>query len=160
MENQGTTIPQETPPNALPPLTRESTLALWSRTYNTQGKPDWSHIFPYYHEQIRFEDPIQVVEGKADFMAMCNRLTDRCEELRMDILSIAADGDEICMQWKMTMIFRKAPSTPVYGCSALHLGPDGRILSQRDYYDLWGDIFDNVPVMKRLYPGFMRRVFG
>ena len=20
--------------------------ALWSQTYNTQGKPDWSHIYP------------------------------------------------------------------------------------------------------------------
>jgi len=21
---------------------------LWSKTYNTEGKPDWSHILPYY----------------------------------------------------------------------------------------------------------------
>ncbi|MGB6369825.1 MAG: hypothetical protein WBF68_02165 [Atribacterota bacterium] len=25
---------------------------LWSKTYNRDGKPDWSHIFPYYHEEI------------------------------------------------------------------------------------------------------------
>ena len=135
-------------------------LELWSRTYNTSGKPDWSHIFPYYHEDIVFQDTIQKVVGKTDFMAMCNRLTERCEELKMDISSIAAGNNEIFMEWKMTMIFRKTPSTPLFGCTKLTLGPDGRITHQRDYYDLWGDIFQNVPVMKKIYPRFMRRVFG
>ena len=74
----------------LQPLTTDLILDLWSRTYNTQGKPDWSHIFPYYHESIVFQDTIQRVEGKEAFMAMCNRLTKRCEQLNMDILSIAA----------------------------------------------------------------------
>lgn len=78
----------------------------------------------------------------------------------MDISSIAVEKNEIFMEWKMTMIFRKAPSTPLYGFTRLTLGPDGRITHQRDYYDLWGDIFKNVPIMKRIYPRFMRRVFG
>ena len=151
---------QDLTQTALKPLTTENVLELWSRTYNTSGKPDWSHIFPYYHEDIVFKDPIQTVTGKTDFMAMCSRLTERCEELKMDISSIAAGKNEIFMEWKMTMIFRKTPSTPIFGCTKLTLGPDGRITHQRDYYDLWGDIFPNVPVMKKIYPRFMRRVFG
>lgn len=142
------------------PLNTEVVLELWSRTYNTSGKPDWSHIFPCYHDEIVFQDPIQKIEGKEEFMAMCNRLTERCEELRMDIPSIAAGKNEIFMEWKMTMIFRKAPSTPLFGCTKLTIGPDGLITRQRDYYDLWGDIFKNVPVMNSLYPRFMHRVFG
>lgn len=144
----------------LKPLDAALVLNLWSQTYNTQGKPDWSHIFPYYHEDIVFQDPIQKVEGKDDFQAMCNRLTDRCEELQMKIISIAADKSIIFMQWEMTMIFRKAPSTTLYGCTKLTLNHDGIIINQRDYYDLWGDIFVNVPLMKRIYPRFMKRVFG
>ena len=151
---------QDPTETVLKPLTTENVLELWSRTYNTSGKPDWSHIFPYYHEEIIFKDPIQTVTGKADFMAMCDRLTKRCEELKMDISSIAAGKNEIFMEWKMTMIFRKTPSTPIFGCTKLTLGPDGRITHQRDYYDLWGDIFQNVPVMKKIYPRFMRRLFG
>ncbi len=146
--------------NLLPPLTSERVLDLWSKTYNAQGKPDWSHIFPYYHDEIVFEDTIQKVEGKADFVAMCNRLTDRCEELSMKISSISASENVIFMEWEMVMIFRKTPSTSLFGCTKLTLGPDGRITHQRDYYDLWGDIFVNVPVMKKLYPRFMKRVFG
>lgn len=142
------------------PLTADLVLDLWSRTYNTRGKPDWSHIFPYYHDDIVFQDCIQKVEGKTAFMAMCNRLTERCEQLQMDISSVAHQAPVIFMEWKMTMIFRKTPSTPIFGCTKLTLGEDGRILYQRDYYDLWGDIFHNVPVMRSLYPKFMHRVFG
>ena len=144
----------------LPPLTPGLVLDLWSRTYNTQGKPDWSHIFPYYREDIIFQDTIQKVEGKENFVAMCNRLTERCEQLEMDITAIASNTSVIFMEWKMTMIFRKTPSTPLFGCTKLNLDEKGMIKHQRDYYDLWGDIFKNVPVMKRAYPKFMRRVFG
>jgi limonene-1,2-epoxide hydrolase len=144
----------------LQPLTTDLILELWSRTYNTQGKPDWSHIFPYYHESIVFQDTIQRVEGKEAFVAMCNRLAKRCEQLNMDILSIAANPPVFFMEWKMTMIFRKTPSTPIFGCTKLTLGENGQIILQRDYYDLWGDIFKNVPMMKTLYPRFMQRLFG
>jgi hypothetical protein len=144
----------------LKPLTPALVRKLWSQTYNTKGKPDWSHIFPYYHQDIIFQDIIQKVEGKKAFIAMCNRLTERCEQLLMDITSIAANPPMIFIEWKMTMIFRKTPSTPVYGCSKLTLAENGQIIHQRDYYDLWGDIFKNVPFMRSFYPKFMHRLFG
>jgi limonene-1,2-epoxide hydrolase len=144
----------------LKPLDSELVLDLWSKTYNTHGKPDWSHIFGYYVDDIVFQDPIQQVVGKAAFVDMCNRLTERCKELKMNITAIASGENLIFMQWEMTMIFRNTPSTILYGCTKLTLDDDGRITHQRDYYDLWGDIFANVPGMKRAYPRFMKRVFG
>lgn len=146
--------------NKLPPLTTARVKDLWSRTYNTSGKPDWSHIFPYYADEIIFQDTIQRIEGKDEFIAMCERLTARCEQLEMDISAIAVNLPHIFLEWKMTMIFRKTPSTPIFGCSKLTLDENGLIIHQHDYYDLLGDIFKNVPLMKRAYPGFMRRVFG
>ena len=151
---------REISPGFLPPLSAEKVLELWSKTYNASGKPDWSHIFPYYAEEIVFEDTIQKVQGKADFVAMCNRLTQRCEALNMEITSIAVRENVIFMDWEMIMIFRKTPSTSLFGCTKLTLGEDGLITHQRDYYDLWGDIFENVPAMKKLYPRFMKRLFG
>ena len=142
------------------PLDTELVLDLWSKTYNTSGKPDWSHIFGYYVDDIVFQDPIQKVTGKQAFVAMCNRLTERCKELQMNITAIASNENHIFMQWEMTMIFRNTPSTTLFGCTQLTLDDAGCITHQRDYYDLWGDIFANVPGMKRIYPGFMRRVFG
>jgi limonene-1,2-epoxide hydrolase len=133
---------------------------LWSKTYNTQGKPDWSHLFPYYHDDIVFRDSIQKVRGKTDFEAMCNRLSQRCRELKMDIIELAQNGNHIFMQWEMTMMFKRFPSSTVYGCSLLTLNEDSLIVEQRDYFDLWGDIFDNIPRFGRAYRKFMHKRFG
>ena len=157
--NDGDHVPHN-PLEDLPPLTPDRLRELWSRTYNREGKPDWSHILPYYHDGIRFQDSIQRLEGMAEFTAMCQRLTSRCEQLNMEIDSVVTDGRVIYFQWKMQMIFRRFPSSPIYGASKLTLGEDGLIHEQRDYYDLWGDIFDNVPWFRRPYRWFMRRFFG
>ncbi len=133
---------------------------LWSKTYNTNGKPDWSHLFPYYHENIIFQDSIQRVEGKVAFEALCSRLADRCKELKMDIISLSQNEQVIFMQWEMTMMFKKFPSSILYGCSKLTLNEDSLIIEQRDYYDLWGDIFDNIPRFGKVYRKFMHKKFG
>ena len=133
---------------------------LWSKTYNTQGKPDWSHIYPYYHPDIVFQDTIQRIEGKDEFIALCTRLTERCQELKMDVHAAAQEGRVIFLQWTMTMMFKKFPSTPVYGSTVLTLGTDGRIVEQRDYYDLWGDIFNGIPWFRGPYRKFIHKRFG
>jgi len=141
-------------------LTADLVEHLWSKTYNTQGKPDWSHIFPYYHPDIVFQDSIQRVEGIVQFEMMCNRLTKRCESLRMDLSNVMKRDNVISMEWVMTMSFKKSPTTPLYGVTRLTLGEDGRIIQQRDYYDLWGDIFNNIPYFKKTYRKFLSKYFG
>jgi len=144
----------------LPPLSVERVKELWSRTYNTQGKPDWSHIYPYYHPEVVFQDSIQRLEGIEAFIALCERLTKRCKELRMEIHSIARALNVIHLQWTMTMMFQRFPSTPIYGCTVLTIHDDGRIVGQRDYFDLWGDIFNGIPWFRKAYRKFMRKRFG
>lgn len=141
-------------------LTVENFRHLWTKTYNTQGKPDWSHIFPYYDQTIVFQDSIQRVEGLDNFKAMCDRLTHRCESLHMDLHHVLKDNHTIVMDWTMTMSFKKSPSTPLYGSTVLTLNEEGLIISQRDYYDLWGDIFNNIPYFKKTYRKFLAKYFG
>ncbi len=141
-------------------LTVESVKRLWSKTYNKEGKPDWSHIFPYYSQDIIFQDSIQRIEGFENFEAMCNRLTKRCESLVMELSNVIKHENIISMEWKMTMSFKKTPSTPVYGCTRLTLNEEGKISVQRDYYDLWGDIFNGIPRFKKIYRKFMFKHFG
>ena len=142
------------------PLTVEQIFELWSKTYNKEGKPDWSHIFPFYHDKIVFQDSIQKIEGIQDFKAMCNRLTNRCEQLNMEIQSIVKDANIVFIEWKMIMMFNKYPSTPVFGCTRLTFGEDNKIIHQRDYFDLWGDIFNGIPYFRQPYRNFLRKKFG
>lgn len=142
------------------PLNIATIQELWSKTYNTEGKPDWSHIFPYYHQDIVFQDTIQRIEGVEPFMAMCKRLTNRTQQLNMEIVSIAQNGNVILFDWIMTMMFKKYPSTPLYGATRLVISEDGYITHQRDYYDLWGDIFNNIPHFGKMYRRFLVKKFG
>ena len=140
--------------SALKPICIETVKELWSKTYNTDGKPDWSHIFPYYHKNIIFQDTIQRIEGIEDFTAMCTH------QLNMEIVSIAQNENIIIFDWIMTMMFKKYPSTPLYGSTKLTISEDGYILQQRDYYDLWGDIFNNIPHWNKMYRRFLIKKFG
>ena len=78
----------------------------------------------------------------------------------MEIISVVQDSDIILMDWKMTMSFRKFPNTPIFGSTKLTLHSDGRIIEQRDYFDLWGDIFNGIPGFRKLYRKFMNKYFG
>jgi limonene-1,2-epoxide hydrolase len=133
---------------------------LWSKTYNTEGKPDWSHILPYYDDNIYFRDTIQAIHGIKDFTAMTERLTKRSKDLKMNIVNAAMEGNIIFIEWEMTLSFKKYPSSILYGSSRLTLSKEGKITEQRDYYDLWGDIFDNIPRFGKAYRRFMKKKFG
>ncbi len=141
-------------------LTKELVLELWAKTYNTEGKPDWSHIMPYYADNIYFRDSIQEIRGIEEFTAMTQRLTKRSKDLKMKIVSAVMEENIILMEWEMTLSFKKYPSSVMYGASRLTLNEEGKIKEQRDYYDLWGDIFDNIPRFGKAYRRFMIKKFG
>ena len=133
---------------------------LWSKTYNTEGKPDWSHILPYYDDNIHFRDSIQDIQGKEEFIAMTRRLTDRSKDLSMKIVRTVQHDRDIFIEWEMTIAYKKSPSSVLYGSSRVTLNDEGMIIEQRDYYDLWGDIFDNIPRFGKAYRRFMKKKFG
>jgi hypothetical protein len=138
----------------------EQFTALWSKTYNREGKPDWSHIIPYYAESIHFRDCIQEVWGLEEFKALTTRLARRSNELSMAIKNAVMHDKLIYMEWEMTILFRNTRSSVIYGASRILLNEAGKIIDQRDYYDLWGDIFDNIPRFNHRYRSFMKKVFG
>lgn len=133
---------------------------LWAKTYNTDGKPDWSHILPYYDDEIYFRDTVQELKGIADFQAMTERLTKRSKDLKMKLVRTMQQDNDIFIEWEMTISFKKYPPSVMYGASRLSLNEKGKITEQRDYYDLWGDIFDNIPRFGKAYRRFMKRKFG
>ena len=141
-------------------LDLETVKELWSKTYNTKGKPDWSHILPYYDDHIVFRDSIQEISGIKEFKAMTERLTKRSKDLKMNIVRAVKQDNNIFIEWEMTISFKKNPSSVLYGVSRLTFNEDGKIVEQRDYYDLWGDIFDNIPRFGNAYRKFMKKKFG
>jgi hypothetical protein len=141
-------------------LTLELVKELWTKTYNTDGKPDWSHILPYYDDNISFKDSIQEIRGIVEFKEMTDRLTERSKDLNMKLVKAVQQGNNIFIEWEMTISYKKYPSSILYGLSRLTINDNGKIIEQRDYYDLWGDIFDNIPLFSKKYRKFMKKKFG
>lgn len=141
-------------------ITLETVKELWTKTYNTEGKPDWSHIIPYYDDDILFRDSVQELRGIEEFTAMTERLAQRSKDLSMRIVNAVKTDNIVFLEWEMTIKFKKNPSSILYGTSRITLSENGKITEQRDYYDLWGDIFDNIPRFGKAYRRFMKRKFG
>ncbi|UCE11174.1 MAG: nuclear transport factor 2 family protein [Candidatus Thorarchaeota archaeon] len=133
---------------------------LWTTIYNTKGRPDWSHILPYYDDSIHFRDCIQEIHGMEEFKKMTERLTNRSQDLQMKIVNIVMEDKLLFFEWEMTLNFRQTRTSTIYGLSRLTLNDEGRIVEQRDYYDLWGDVFDNIPGVSKGYRMFMKKLFG
>jgi hypothetical protein len=141
-------------------LTIDLIKELWSKTYNTEGKVDWSHILPYYDNNIYFRDSIQDLKGIYAFTAMTERLTERSKDLKMKIINASMLDNIAFIEWEMTLSFKKYPSSILYGSTRLTINKDEKIVEQRDYYDLWGDIFDNIPRFGKAYRKFIHKKFG
>lgn len=141
-------------------LTLERVKELWSKTYNNYKKPDWSHILPYYDEDIYFRDSIQEIRGITEFKAMTVRLTKRSKDIKMRLVRTIQQENHIFIEWEMTISYKKYPSSVLFGVSRLTISENGKISEQRDYYDLWGDIFDNIPTFGKIYRKFMKKKFG
>ncbi len=139
---------------------KEKFVKLWTTIYNTEVKPDWSHILPYYDDNIYFRDTIQEIRGMKEFKPMTERLTERSQDLKMKIVHILFEGNIIFFEWEMSLSFKRYPNSMLFGASRITLNEDGKIIEQRDYYDLWGDIFDNIPFLANRYRKFMKKRFG
>ncbi len=133
---------------------------LWSKTYNTDGHPDWAHIIPFYDKDVSFRDTVQELKGIEEFKSMTERLAKRSKNLKMRITNKVMENNIAFIEWEMTIAFKKYPDTIMYGSSRISINEQGKIVAQRDYYDLWGDIFDNIPHFGKMYRKFMHRKFG
>ena len=141
-------------------MTPDKFLEIWNSPYGADPVPDYSKIYPHYHPDCRFHDSIQSFDGRDNFMEMCERLEQRCAEIRMEVHSAAKNGNVFLIEWTMSMRFRGTPLTPLSGASRLNVDDDGLITLHRDYYDLWGDTLDVIPGVGKAFRWFMKTVMG
>ncbi len=116
---------------------------------------DFAIIRQYYHPNVRFRDAIQELHGRDAFIDMTKHFMKRCSTLDVHLNDAAQNGNTIFLQWTMKMRFGKSPLTTalttIEGATKLSLGPDGKVVEHRDYFDLWGDTLDAIPGVGKLY---------
>lgn len=88
-----------------------------------------------YADDVHFEDPMQSIDGMAAFRRTITHLVMRARELRFDVAPAVGTDDECFFTWTMTLAMKVGPRTRVDGVTHLK-GRDGKVASQRDYWDL------------------------
>ena len=134
-------------------------LSLCEGIYSSSEGPRWDQILPYYKESIHFEDTVQEIRGIKDFTEMIRRLSRRSKKIEYVVHNSSMQGNLIFIEWEMVISYKTYPETSIYGVSRTTL-KDGKIIEQRDYYDLWGDILKNIKLISGGYRRFMRKRFG
>ena len=144
--------------------TLDEILEIWNSPYGEDPVPDYSKIFPHYHPNCKFQDCIQSFEGLDKFKEMCLRIMKNYSETRMVVHGAAKNGNVYFVQSSMLMrakmMPKNSPLSAMNIATRLDVDDDGLITSQRDYYDIWGDIIDNIPGISKMYRWFMRTVLG
>lgn len=121
-------------------LTLDTVKDLWTKTYNSQGKPDWSHILPYYDDEIYFRDSIQEIRGIVEFRKMTERLTNRSKDLSMHLVRAQQNGNDLFIEWES------------HSTRKVHHPGDGvgYLIQSPDWFVYFAGDTDRIPEMKEL----------
>ena len=140
-------------------ITVELIKELWSKTYNTEGRPDWSHILPYYDAGIYFRDSIQEIHGIESFKAMTERLSARSKDLiihnagnYLTKKELTADGLEklFVVHYLSTFIIKYSLIKKLSGQEKARIIMVG---SEGHRFAAWGLRLDDLNWEKRRYSG-------
>jgi len=105
----------------------------------------------YYNPAATYEDPFGRWQGRDALAAHLNALLGSLQTVSLDVTSEFVSGDETVALWTMTFTHSRlhgGEPLEMHGVSHVKL-LDGKIISQRDYYDL-GIIYENLPFIGRI----------
>lgn len=100
-----------------------------------------------YGEDAFFKDPFHEVSGLPRIQLIFRRMYQRLDDPRFVVTGRIIDGAQCCLTWDFHFRFRAtATAQCIHGASHLVLAGDGRIRSQRDYWDA-AELYEKLPLL-------------
>lgn len=103
-----------------------------------------------YAPDMRFQDPVHALEGRAAFRAYLERLYANVSYCHFHIRHEALQGDTAFIAWTMEMRherFRPKETLHLDGMSMVIFGPDGLIRLHQDSFDLGAMLYERLPIL-------------
>jgi ketosteroid isomerase-like protein len=119
------------------------------------GESELPQLEALYDADVRFQDPIQTLEGREAFIEMNRRLLRRSRSLRFEVGEVMEQEDTVFLTWTMFFHPKVGPEMTIEGASHLRVR-EGRIAYHRDYWDLLSSAAEAMPVMGPLYHKVMQ----
>lgn len=124
---------------------------------------DVQRLAVVYHDDARFKDPFNEVEGVAAIAPVFQHMFEALDVPRFVVHAAVAEGDQCLLTWDFRFRLRRfAPEREqiVRGATHLVFGPDGRIALHRDYWDAAEELYEKLPVLGSLMRWLRRRAAG
>lgn len=115
---------------------------------------DWyNHLTPqsiddlreFYHEQARFRDPFNNLQGHEQIAALFRHMFEVTGSPRFQVTYSQILGSTAWVSWDFHMVLRHRPVI-IEGVTRLDFGDDGRVVSHRDYWDS-AELFLELPLL-------------
>jgi steroid Delta-isomerase len=132
----------------MPTLTDRLTSIL--AAFGTDNARALDEMDALYAPDVRFEDPLQRVDGASAFRSMNERLIARAAYARFDDVEIVGDERRVMATWVMIYKPKLGPEIRVPGASDIR-AEGGRVVYHRDYWDILGAVMSGFPLIEPLY---------
>ncbi|OJH41104.1 nuclear transport factor 2 family protein [Cystobacter ferrugineus] len=132
----------------------------WSRALETlfrEREPALPAFLSLYDEHIQFQDPLQRVSGLAAYAELNRRFLARARRIEISVEEMAEQEGRLFASWRMHFAPRLGPELTLEGVSHLRVR-EGRIVYQRDHFDVAGGVASAVPGLSALYRAVLTRV--
>lgn len=109
-----------------------------------------SELAALYDDDIYFQDPIQRVRGREAIIEVLESMSRKLQDIRFEVLHGEQVGERVYMTWEMSFRPPFGPRMTIEGVTDARVR-DGKIVEQRDYWDLLGASMDSLPLAAPVY---------
>ena len=112
------------------------------------------HVSGLYHENARFQDPFNDVQGHEAISSVFKHMFDNTVDPKFRILDTQSSEPLAWVSWTFSVgVFGKV--VDIDGMTRFEFAEDGRVLYHRDYWDA-SQLYEQIPIAGRII-GFLRK---
>jgi hypothetical protein len=122
------------------------------------GEGGLPQLLELYDEDLRFQDPMRELRGLSEFAKMNREFLRSVRSLDVRVVDLVEGESSFFAAWTMVVTGRVGPEVTVAGVTHARTR-DGKIVEQRDYFDLAGSAFGAIRGVSSAYRALVRRLF-
>ena len=127
--------------------------------FETLQPADVARLGDFYSPDARFKDPFNEVQGVPAIQRVFEHMFVALDGPRFVIREAVCEGEQCFLTWDFRFRLRRSGRAGlcIRGGSHLKLGPDGRIVMHRDYWDAAEELYEKLPLLGSLMRWLKRR---
>lgn len=123
-----------------------------------RGETALDELLSLYDENVHFRDPVHDVQGRSAFAEMNRKFLRSVRSLEIDVVDLVEGERSFFVAWTMRLTPRVGPAVSVDGVTHVR-HRDGKIVEQRDHFDMAGSALDALPGVGAAYRTIVGKLF-